>query len=88
MSVTTRTYNLTVNHCRKILDSTTEHPGLWKYKTLDRFDGFMQQLRDGMSFVLSNKHGRDVTIMGAYVIVDNGYLTRSTTVPPLKNSMN
>jgi hypothetical protein len=41
-----------------------------------------------MSFVLSNEHGRDVTIKGASVIVDNGYLTWSTTVPPLKNSMN
>jgi hypothetical protein len=93
MSVTTRTYNLTVNHRRKILHSTTGHPGRWNDKTLVRFDGFMQQLRDGefnstMSFVLSNEHGRDVTINGAYVIVDNGYLTWSTTVPPLKNSMN
>lgn len=93
MSVTTRTYNLTVNHRRKILHSTTGHPGRWNDKTLVRFDGFMQQLRIGefnstMSFVLSNEHGRDVTIKGAYVIVDNGYLTWSTTVPPLKDSMN
>ena len=28
------------------------------------------------------------TLKNAYVIVDNGYLTWSTTVPPLKNSMN
>ena len=67
MSVTTRTHNLTVNHRRKILHSTNGHPGCWNDKTLVRFDGFMQQLRDGkfnstMSFVLSNEHGRDVTI--------------------------
>ena len=93
MSGTTRTYNLTVNHRRKILHSTTGHPGRWNDKTLVRFDGFMRQIREGqfnstMSFVLSDEHGRDVTLKGAYVIVDNGYLTWSSTVPPLKNSMN
>ncbi len=93
MSVTTRTYNLTVNHRQKILHGTTGHPGRWNDKTLVRFDGFMQQPQDGkfnstMSFGLSNEDGRDVTIKGAYVIVDNRYLTWSTTVPPLKNSMN
>ena len=93
MSTTTRTYNLTVNHRRKILHTTTGHPGRWNDKTLVRFDSLMNQLRDGefnstMSFVLSNKDGRDVTMKGAYVIVDNGYLNWSSTVPPLKNSMN
>ena len=44
MSVTTLSYNLTVNHCQKILHITTGHPGCWNDKTLVRFDGFMQQL--------------------------------------------
>ncbi len=43
---TTRTYNLTVNHCRQILHTTTGHPGRWNDKTLDRFDSFMADLRD------------------------------------------
>jgi hypothetical protein len=53
----------------------------------------MHQLREGefdstMLFVLTNKYGRDVTIKGAYVIVDNAYLKWPITVPPLKHSMN
>ena len=57
MSMTTRTYNLTVNHRRQILHSTTGHPGRWNDKTLVRFDSFMSELRNGafdstMSFQL------------------------------------
>jgi hypothetical protein len=40
-STTTRTYNLTVNHKRQILHSTTGHPGRWNDKTLVRFDHYM-----------------------------------------------
>ena len=92
-SLTTRTYNLTVNHRRKILHSTTGHPGRWNDKTLIRFDGLMQDLRDGalnstMNFELQTQTGENVNINGCYVIVDNGYLRWSTTVPPHKNSTN
>ena len=45
----TRTYNLTVNHRRQILHTTTGHPGRWNDKTLIRFDLFMSDLRDGAS---------------------------------------
>ena len=41
MSGTTRTYNLTVNHKREILHTTTGHPGRWNDKTLARFDHFL-----------------------------------------------
>jgi hypothetical protein len=34
MPCTTHTYNLTVNHCCKILQTTTGHPGRWNDKTL------------------------------------------------------
>ena len=34
MSCTARTYNLTVNHRRQILHSTTGYPGRWNDKTL------------------------------------------------------
>jgi hypothetical protein len=99
MSSTSRTYNLTVNHRRQILHSTTGHPGRWNDKTLIRFDSFMSDLHNGelnseMTFEL-RKHSVDeqgepptTTIKGAYVIVDNGYLNWSTTVPPMKNSCN
>ncbi len=86
---TARTYNLTVNHRRQILYSTTGHPGRWNDKTLIRFDSFMTELQKGalnstMSFEL-RKHSVNAqvepaattTIYGADVIVDNW----STTVP-------
>jgi hypothetical protein len=98
MSCTARTYNLTVNHRRQILHSTTGHPGRWNDKTLIRFDSFMTELQKGalnstMLFEL-RKHSVNAqvepaattTIKGAYVIVDNGYLNWSTTVPPIKNT--
>jgi hypothetical protein len=101
---TTRTYNMTVNHCRQILYPTSGHPGRWKDKTLIRFDSFTADLRDGafndmIDFKLKRKQTdtavnvqecendvviEDVTIKGAYVIVDNGYLRWPTTIPPLK----
>ena len=96
--ITTRTYNLTVNHRRQILHTTAGHPGRWNDKTLIRFDPFMADLRDGafdelMDFRLRRrKEGSDsdeeVTIKGAYVIVDNGYLRWPTTIPPIKNTCN
>jgi hypothetical protein len=54
----------------------------------------MADLRNGafnntMSFELkTNTDGETTTriIKGAYVIVDNGYLKWSTTVPPIKHS--
>ena len=90
---------MTVNHRRQILHSTTGHPGRWNDKTLIRFDSFMTDLHSGafnntMSFDLQSKvtdqdGGEEQTtrrINGAYVIVDNGYLDWSSTVPPIKNS--
>ena len=44
---TTRTYNLTVNHCRQIIHTTSGHPGRRNEKTLIRFDTFMVNLHDG-----------------------------------------
>ena len=105
---TTRTYNLTVNHRRQILHTTTGHPGRWNDKTLIRFDTFMTDLRDGafdevMDFTLQRTKRNDntatvaaastndieeVTIKGAYVIVDNGYLRWPTTIPPMKHTCN
>lgn len=89
---TTRTYNMTVNHKRQILHCTTGHPGRWNDKTLIRFDDFVDELRNGtttdkMTFELASSNGHSYQMKGAYVIVDNGYLNWSTTVPPMKHSM-
>ncbi|KAI2499473.1 Plant transposon protein [Fragilaria crotonensis] len=101
---TMRTYNLTCNHRCQILHTTAGHPGRWNDKTLIRFDTFMSELRDGalndkMDFELRTRQGmadggedegeeRTLKLEGAYVIVDNGYLEWSTTVPPMKTSCN
>jgi hypothetical protein len=92
-SQTTQTYNLTLKHRQKILHPTTGYPGRLKEKTLVRFDGLMHQLCEGnlnstMNFELHTEKGMKITIDGCYVIVDNGYLQWSTTVPPYKNSAN
>ena len=93
---TSRTYNMTVNHRRRILSSTKGHPARFNDKTLILFDTFMMELRRG---VYDNKHsfslydhdddGNVISIKynGCYVIVDNGYMSWSTTVPPMKESI-
>ena len=69
---TTRTYNLTVNHRRQILHTTTGHPGRWNDRTLVRFDTFMADLRDGafddvMDFTLQRKKNSNMTAAAADV---------------------
>ena len=82
---TSRTYNLTVNHRRRILSTTSGHPARFNDKTLIRFDRFVNALRDGcfdddFHFELydydnTNKQIIKVKYTGCYVNVDNGYLS-------------
>ena len=93
---TARTYNLTVNHRWRILSTTLGHPARFTDKTLIRFDRFVTALRDGcfdddFEFELYDYDGTNDKIIkvkytGCYVIVDNGYLSWSVTVPPLKQT--
>ena len=94
---TARTYNLSVNHRRKILSSTSGHPARFNDKTLAIFDTFLMKLKNGFftdkyKFELYDFDvDGNIIIMkynGCYVIVDNGYLAWSTTVPPMKNTNN
>ena len=91
---TARTYNMTVNHRRRILSTTTGHPSRFNDKTLVLFDDFVQSIHnnqygDRFQFVLRdfNADGEivDVGYRGCYLIVDNGYLKWSVTVPPIKD---
>lgn len=94
-SHTARAYNITVNHRRQILSTTSGHPARWNDKTLQLFDPFMEQLHEGkilddlvFQLYYLNAEG---TVMkqsyrGGWLLVDNGYLSRSTTVPPIKTS--
>ena len=45
--LTTRTFNLTVNHRRRILSSTVGYPGRWNDKTLVLFDDFVRGIHEG-----------------------------------------
>ena len=84
MSYTCRTYNITVNHRRRVLSTTDGHPARWNDKTLCHFDPFMQMIHDGellddVIFELyeydSNGGLRKQKYRGAWLLVDNGYLS-------------
>jgi len=92
---TARTFNITVNHRRRILSSTTGHPSRWNDKTLVRFDKFVTGIRNGkvlddVEFQLLERDegGRICSrrYQGAWLLVDNGYLQWATTMPPFKKS--
>ena len=93
---TARTYNLTVNHRRKILNTTSGHPARFNDKSLICYDHFVQSLKHGKydnlhQFELYDYDENDEVIVqkycGCYVIVDNGYLRWSVTVPPIKKNL-
>jgi hypothetical protein len=90
----TRTYNITVNHRRRILGTTCGHPGSWNDKSLVLFDSFMIGIKRGEIFddnifeLLEIVDGKVVSVKyrGAWIVVDNGYHSWSTTVPPFTKS--
>ncbi len=91
-SHTTRTLNLTCNHRRRILHTTRGGPDCWNDMTMVRFDTFLTDIRAGriltgnqFELLSYDKEGNVVTVRynGVYIIVDNGYLVWSCTVPPL-----
>ena len=94
---TARTYNIVTNHRRKILCTTKGHPARWNDMTLVKYDELATTLRYGRDDVLDNfpfkllqrtSDGQvtEVEYRGAWLLVDNGYLNWSCTVPPIKTS--
>jgi hypothetical protein len=90
---TARTYNITVNHRRKILATTDGHPSRWNDKTVILFDEFINSLKNGdlddCEFFLFERNKVSGEVMrvrykGVWVLVDNGYLDWSVTIPPFK----
>ena len=83
-SHTTKAFQITVDHKRRILASTPGLPGRWNDKTVVRFDDFVVDLHQGR--ILNDvEYVVDGTLMrGAYLLVDNGYLRWPETVPPIK----
>ena len=92
-----RTYNTTVNHRRRILSTTRGHPARWNDKTLIRYDDFATALNDGtimsdnifeLQQFSSDNAVETVKYRGAWLLVDNGYLGWSCTIPPFKMTLN
>jgi len=95
LNLTARTYNMTVNHRRRILSTTQGYPARWNDKTLVLFDDFVRGIYEGdlmqdVTFKLLQKDQNgniiEVTYRGPWLITDNGYLSWSTTIPPFKVS--
>jgi len=93
LSKIARTYNIIVNHRRRILSSTSGHPSRWNDKTLILFDSFIEDIRSGKilsenEFTLYERAEVgtvvSVTYKGVWIQVDNGYLDWSITIPPFK----
>lgn len=90
-----RSYNLTVNHRRQILSTTSGHPCRWNDKTIQLFDRFMNAINNGeilqdVEFeLLEEREGEVVPVKykGVWLMVDNGYLKWATTMPPMKRSL-
>ena len=95
---TARTYNVTVNHRQRILSTTTGHPCRWNEKTLILFDKFARGLQNGnnplndvefTALCERDENGSviDVRYRGSYLLVNNGYLSWSTTIPATKSPL-
>jgi hypothetical protein len=95
MSATTRTYNITVNHRRYIINTTTGAPGSWNDQSIIRFDELAMDMNAGeydevLSFDLYERNS-DGTIwkqkyIGGWFISDNGYQKWPIFIPPYKRS--
>ena len=94
MSMTARSYSITVNHCHRILSSTQ---GWWNDKTLVLHDDLAWDIYKGtclsdVEFMLFEQDGGgnivECKYQGVWLIVDNWYLAWPTTTPPFKNTVN
>jgi hypothetical protein len=86
---------MTVNHHHCILYTTQGYLARWNDKTLVLFDDFVRGIYDSdvmedVMFKLLEKDSCggifEMSYKGAWLIVYNGYLNWSTTIPPVKIS--
>ena len=90
----TRTYNLTADHRRQILATTSGHPGSFNDKTTVLHDEFITDIKSGAILddytfeLLERREGKvfKVKYRGVWLVVDNGYHSWSITVPPFTNT--
>jgi len=91
--LTTRTFNLTMNHRNQILSATVSYPGRWNDKKIVLFDSFVRGIYEGsimpnLTFELLEYDEAGINMVikhyqGPWIIDDNKYLRWSITVPPL-----
>jgi Plant transposon protein len=92
-SMPARTYNISVNHRRKILHTTTGHPSRWNDKTLAHFDTFIKSIKDGNimadhQFSLLERNGTNINkrnYRGCWIMCDNGYQNWPCLMSPIKD---
>ena len=93
---TCRSFNLTANHRRQILHTTSGHPAMWNDKTIVLYDKFACDLKKGKIMqdhifeLLQKDHNGNICAVkyrGAWLLVDNGYLNWGTTIPPMRNTI-
>jgi DDE superfamily endonuclease len=88
-----RTYNLTCDHRRRILYTTAGHPARYNDKSLIRFDRLANKLKNGeiledrvfeLKYRLADGTIGTRKFRGGWLLVDNGYIEWSITIPPMK----
>ena len=93
LDMPSRKYNIHVTHRRRILYTTSGHPVRWNDKTLQLFDEYAKQMYHGNmfggDFIFTLLEGDEDSASekfdgGPWEIVDNGYLSWPTMVPPSK----
>ena len=74
----TRSYEVTVNHRRRILAATKGFFGSYNDKTIVRYDGFVtaiheKELYADVEYILHDKDGNPIRMKGLYLLCDGGY---------------
>ena len=87
----TLSYEVTVDHRKKIIAATIGHPGCRNDKTIVKFDGFVTAIHDGdiysdVEFDLKKNDGTTTKEKGLYLIVDGGYHKWRCLQCPLKHT--
>jgi hypothetical protein len=64
--------------------------GRWNDKTAQLFDAFLNEIHSGsiyseVEYELYDDNGKKHTFSGVWVLVDNGYLQWTCTIPPMKD---
>jgi hypothetical protein len=87
----TLSYEVTVDHCKKIIAATQGHPGARNDKTIVKFDGFVTSINNGdlygdVPYSLTNEDDEEIPLKGLYLIVDGGYHKWRCLQCPMKHT--